>query len=221
MTNPDKLRPPFMSTNRNPIQFFADAQLKQEFEKNAVLQTVKAGTVLMEAGRYIKMMPILTKGCIRVLRQSEDGKETFLYHLMPGETCALSLTCCSTQRPSEVKTIAEEDTEFWAIPIQYIEEWQKYKEWREFIGTTYQNRFNRLLEVIDQIAFENLDKRLWKYLKARALAQKTQILQVSHEEIAQELNIQRESATRLIKKLKEMGYIETGRNQIKILKRVV
>jgi CRP/FNR family transcriptional regulator len=138
---------------------------------------------------------------------------------MPGETCALSLTCCATQRPSEIKAIAEEDTEIWTVPIQCVEQWQQYKEWKEYIAITYQTRFNKILEVIDNIAFKHLDERLWQYLKSRALAKHTDTLYISHEEIAHELNIQREAATRLIKKLKDHGYIESGRNEIRLLKK--
>ncbi len=180
---------------------------------------VEEGTVLMSPGQYIKFIPIVMKGCIRVLRQNQEGDETFLYHIMPGETCALSLTCCSTMKPSEVKTIAEEDTELWAIPIKQLEEWSLFKEWRDFIALTYQIRFNKLLNVIDDIAFKNMDERIWKYLIARAKAKDNFVLNISHEEIAQELNIQREAATRLLKKLKEIGNIDTGRHQIIILKK--
>ncbi|MHB1921591.1 MAG: Crp/Fnr family transcriptional regulator [Chitinophagaceae bacterium] len=198
---------------------FQDSRLQQEFNQHASLMSLPAGSILMQPGQYIRFIPLVIKGCIRVLRQNLDGEETFLYHLMPGETCALSLTCCATQKPSQVKTIAEEDTELWTIPIEKLEQWQPYKEWKEFIALTYQNRFEKLLQVIDDIAFEQMDERLWRYLLARAKAQGHDTLHISHEEIAQELNIQRESATRLLKKLKDMGLIETGRNQIRILKK--
>lgn len=202
-------------------KMFTDPILKEKFEQHATLTKVAEGTVLMEPGKYVKIIPFVIKGCIRVLRQNNSGEETFLYHIMPGETCALSLSCCSSLLPSEVKTIAEEDTEFWSVPIQYLEEWQQYKEWKEFIAMTYQNRFNKLLRAIDDIAFENMDERIWRYLLARARAKETTTINISHEEIAKELNIQRESATRLIRKLKDLGLVETGRNQIKILKKDV
>jgi CRP/FNR family transcriptional regulator len=198
---------------------FIDPELKTAFEKYAKSMDFAAESVIMEPGQYIKFIPIIVSGCIRVIRQNEQGEEIFLYHLMPGETCALSLTCCTSQRPSEVKTIAEDDTTVWAIPLQKLDEWQRFKEWRDFIALTYQTRFNKLLKTIDEIAFENMDQRLWKYLVARAKAQDNFNLNVSHEEISQELNIQRESATRLIKKLKSQGYIQTGRNLITILKK--
>ena len=198
---------------------FKDTELEKEFVKHAKLKSVPAGKVLIEAGKYIKFIPIVTKGCIRVLRQNENGDEVFLYHIMPGETCAMSLNCCATLRPSEVKTIAEDDTEFWEIPVGYLEDWQRYKEWREFIAGSYQTRFNKLLKAIDDIAFSNMDKRLWKYLVARSDATENFILNISHEDIAKELNIQRETVTRLLKKLKDMGYLKSGRNQIHLLKK--
>jgi CRP/FNR family transcriptional regulator len=199
---------------------FFQPELNKEFSLHAEKMQVSEGTVLMEPGQYLQFIPIVIEGCIRVLRQNTEGEETFLYHLMPGETCALSLTCCATQRPSEVRTIAEENTMFWAIPIQFVEEWQQYKEWKSFIGLTYQTRFNKMLQVIDDIAFKHMDERLWSYLQARATARQTNTLNISHEEIAQELNIQREAATRLLKKLKESGLIETGRNEIRLLKKL-
>jgi CRP/FNR family transcriptional regulator, anaerobic regulatory protein len=198
---------------------FNETELKTAFDEHAKVLNFPAESVIMEPGQYIKFIPIIIEGCIRVIRQNNNGDEIFLYHLMPGETCALSLTCCSSQRPSEVKTIAEDDTKLWAIPLQQLDEWQRFKEWRDFIALTYQTRFNKLLRTIDEIAFENMDTRLWKYLVARAKAQDNFILFISHEEISQELNIQRESATRLIKKLKAQGLIQTGRNQITILKK--
>lgn len=198
---------------------FKTPELQRSFERDAVLMKFRAGETLMTPGQYIKYIPIVTKGCIRVLRENQEGEETFLYHVMPGETCALSLTCCSMFKPSEIHTIAEDDTELWAIPLEKMEEWQSFTEWREFIGMTYQVRFEKLLKVIDDIAFQNMDERLWKYLLSRARAKDNFIIQSSHEEIARELHMQRESATRLLKKLKDLGFIETSRNQIRIIRK--
>lgn len=197
---------------------FTDSQLQASFLQHAKRMKAPEGAILMQPGDYFRIIPILISGCIRVLRKNEEGEEIFLYHVMPGETCAMSLTCCSSQAPSEVKTVAEEDSEYWAIPIFLLEDWQQYKEWRDFLALTYKTRFNKLLQTIDEIAFENMDERLWNYLMARSTAKESTLLNISHEEIARELNIQRESATRLIKKLKDKGYVETGRGHIRILK---
>ncbi len=201
------------------MHFFADPDFETLFERVAKKVSVLEGAVLMEPGQTISIVPVVLSGCIRVLRTNDEGAETFLYHIMPGETCALSLTCCSTTRKSAIKAVAEQDTIFFAVDLRYVEEWQKYSSWREFIAMTYQSRLDRLLRVIDDIAFHNMDQRLWTYLLARAEAQDSQVLRLTHDDIAQELNMQREAVTRLIRKLKEMGRIETGRHEIRLLKK--
>lgn len=198
--------------------FFTQPELIEEFKNHAVKQHATEGASILEPGQYVQTVPLVAKGCLRVIRQNTDGEEVFLYHLMPGDTCALSLTCCATHKPSEIKVVAEEDTEYFAIPLTMVEKWQQYKEWKEYIANTYQSRFQKLLLVIDDIAFKQMDERLWTYLKARAKAKQTNILHISHEVIAHELNMQREAASRLIKKLKENGFIETARNEIKLIK---
>jgi len=197
---------------------FNNAELQKAFNENATLISVPGGKIIISPGQYVNSIPIVVKGCIRIIRQGDNGEEAFLYHILPGESCAMSLSCCTISKPSEIKAIAEEDTEYWSVPLHFLDEWYKYKEWKDFISKTYEIRFNKLLQIIDQIAFQRMDIRLWNYLLARAKAIDSPYLNITHEEIAQELNIQREAATRLIRKLKELKYIKTGRNQIKILK---
>lgn len=195
-------------------KLFSDPNLQRAFEEYSSVMKLPEGAILIQPGETIQFIPIVKSGCLRVLRQNDSGEETFLYHIMPEETCAMSLTCCNARTLSEVKAVAEETTELFAIPIEKVEEWQAFKEWRNFLAFTYKTRFERLLQTIDDLAFQHMDERLWKYLQARAQAKNSNTLQISHEEIAHELNIQRESATRLLKKLKDMGQLETGRGHI-------
>ena len=83
-----------------------------------------------------------------------------------GETCAMSLICCSGNAVSNVRAVAEEDSELLLLPIQIIDEWTtKYPSFKSFILKTYQHRFEELLNTIDSIAFHNLDDRLSQLLK--------------------------------------------------------
>ena len=96
---------------------FADPKLQQELERVAVLRKLPAGAELMRAGDPITHIPIVRKGSLRILAQDPEGRERFLYHIMPGETCALSLTCCATKRTSSVMAVVEEDAELWMVPV--------------------------------------------------------------------------------------------------------
>ncbi|HNQ00489.1 MAG TPA: Crp/Fnr family transcriptional regulator [Bacteroidia bacterium] len=197
--------------------FFKDTQLVAEIEKYSRLKKLNKDDVLMETGDTIQFIPVVQNGVLRIVRQDSDGKEVFLYHLYPGQTCAMALNCCQSGKKSMVKAIAEDTTEIALIPVQQIEEWFKYPEWRSFINITYGTRFTELLQVIDLIAFHNLDKQLLNYLQQRARAVNTKALYVTHQEIADELHTHREVVSRLLRTMEEKKMVVLGRNTIELL----
>lgn len=195
-----------------------DSELLEEIESVAKWVTLKEGATLMDIGGYMKVMPLVFKGAIKVLREDDDGNELFLYYLTPGETCAITMNCCVANKPSEIRAIAEDNTEILTIPIQYIEQWmQKYHGWRTFILQALSNRINDLLETIDNIAFLNLDERLLKYLEEKAKATNSEKLNITHQEIAYDMNTSREVVSRLLKKLENMEKLKLGRNKLELL----
>lgn len=196
---------------------FKDASLVIDIEKYSKHKQLEKDDILMETGDAIQFIPIVQSGVLRIVRQDPDGKEVFLYHLYPGQTCAMALNCCQTGKKSMVKAIAEDKTEILLIPVQQIEDWFKYPEWRSFINTTYGNRFSELLNVIDMIAFNNLDKQLLHYLQQRAKAVNTKALYITHQEIADELHTHREVISRLLRTMEEKKMVILGRNTIELL----
>lgn len=193
---------------------FLDPELKKEFARVAVARTLPAGTELMRPGDTITHIPIVVKGALRILVQNREGAERYLYHIFPGESCAMSLLCCRGQRVSEVKAVVEEDSELLLIPITYVDAWMKYPEWIKFISDTQSQRFTELLEAVELIAFSKLDEQLWSYLVKRVQATGRNTLQVTHQRIADELGSPREVITRLLHQLQQRGRIELGRNAI-------
>jgi CRP/FNR family transcriptional regulator len=175
------------------------------------------GKIITEPGQFVKMVPIVLEGAIKIMRMDEDGRELFLYYLEPGETCALSLTCCTTSKPSEIKAVAEENTVILGIPIQLHEQWtDKYKQWKDFVASTYQNRFQELLIALDAVAFKRMDERLMRYIITKMKQYKSNELHTTHQEIANELGTSREVISRLLKQLEKKKWIELGRNVIYI-----
>lgn len=195
-----------------------DDELLNEIDSCAVLREVREGDKLMEIGDYIKSMPLLISGVIKVLREDDNGDELLLYFLEHGDTCAMTLNCCMTQTQSEIRAIAETDTILVMIPIQKMEEWMaKYPRWRNFVLESYNNRLNELLETLDSIAFLNMDQRLLKYLREKARVTNSSVINNTHQDIAYELHTSRVVVSRLLKKLENMGKIKLNRNQIQIL----
>lgn len=193
---------------------FTDPALVQEFQRAAVKRMLSAGTELMRPGQRITHVPIVVHGSIRVLLQNADGAERYLYHIFPGESCAMSLSCCRGTRISEVKAVAEDDTEVLMIPIAFVDAWMKYPEWTRFMSDMQSQRFTELLEALELTAFSNLDEQLWSYLVKRVQATGTNTLKLTHQEIATELASPREVITRLLHQLRQRGRVQLGRNTI-------
>ena len=181
------------------------------------LKKIKADDWMLDIGDPILYMPLLLKGQLRVLREDAEGHELLIYYIRPGETCAMSLICCSGNAVSNVRAVAEEDSELLLLPIQIIDEWTtKYPSFKSFILKTYQKRFEELLNTIDSIAFHNLDDRLSQLLKQKSENEGSE-LKTTHQELANQLNSSREVISRLLKQMERKGKIQMGRNKITLL----
>lgn len=196
---------------------FTDKELLSEIEKNSRQRAFPKDTVITKPGDEILFIPIVIKGSIRIIRQNQDGQEVFLYHLYPGQTCAMSLTCCQAGQKSAIKAVAEVDTEIVQVPVKLMDEWFKFPEWKMYISSNYQNRFAELMEVIDLIAFNNMDKQLLHYLQERSKALNTRLLELTHQQIADELHTHREAISRLLRTMEQKKLVKLGRNNIEVL----
>lgn len=192
-----------------------EKELLNEINQVGTFKEVSEGDKMIEIGQYVRSMPLLVSGAIKILREDNDGDELLLYFLEKGDTCAMTLTCCLGQTKSEIRAIAETDAKLIMIPIEKMEEWSaKYKSWRNFVFESYHNRLNELLETIDSIAFLKMDERLLKYLNEKARISNDNIINSTHQEIAYELHTSRVVISRLLKKLENLGRVELHRNHI-------
>jgi len=197
---------------------FYEPELQKEIKSVGVFKKAKAGDTLIDIGQYVKNIPILTSGSIKILRENIDGSELFMYYINTGDTCSMSLTCCMQNRLSGIRAEVEEDVEFVSIPVKHLEDWiRKYVSWRSFIFKSYQNRFDEMLLTIDSLAFKRMDERLIEYLKNKSHNIENKIIQTTHQHIATDLNASREAVSRLLKKMEIDGVIKLGRNKIEML----
>lgn len=191
--------------------------LINEIAQVGTFKEVQAGQKLMDIGEYIKGMPLLISGVIKVMREDPDGDELLLYYLEQGDTCSMTMSCCIGQTRSEIRAVAETDARLIMIPVRKMEEWiANYRSWRNFVFESYNNRLNELLQTIDSIAFMNMDERLANYLREKMRVNEDDIIRNTHQEIAYDLHSSRVVISRLLKKMEQMGMIELHRNYIKI-----
>ncbi len=193
--------------------------LLTELEEKGKIMHVPPGTTLLQSGQNIKNTMIVLEGLVKLFREGEDGEEFFMYHLHPGDGCALSLICDRTFRASSITARTVTDAVVLVVPVDETENWMRqFRTWYLFVVETYRKRYEELLQTIDHIAFQNMDERLEFYLRRHRDAQQTNILKISNTEIAQELNSSREVISRLMKKLSEKGKVKLLKNGIEIVK---
>jgi len=198
------------------IQYhFFEKELQKEILKTGIFKSFQPNDVLIREGQCITSFPLVLKGLIRVTRNNDDGNELLLYYLKQNEVCAMSLTCCMTNLTSNVKAVAEEETEVIMLPVEMLDNWMcKYPGWKQFVMQTFQNRFRELIDTIDSIAFLKLDERLVRYFNDRYKQTGTTKLNETHQDLALRLNTSREVISRLLKKLEKEGKIKLSRNFI-------
>jgi CRP/FNR family transcriptional regulator len=192
--------------------------LLQELAQFGQYKLAPVGSYLIRPGEYIRSVPIILRGSVKIMRPDQEGREALLYYLGGLDACAMSLTCCLGSRQSEITAVVEEETEMMAIPVGKVDEWLcRFPTWKQFVFQTYQKRFDNLLATIDEVIFHKLDERLLTYLRKKAASCQCSTLSVTHEEIAQELVTSREVISRLLKQLEKTGQLKLMRNKIAML----
>lgn len=192
--------------------------LVELIENEAVQRSFNAGDIIMRTGQYIKSTVLVLEGRIKIYRENQDGGEFLMYYLQPGQACAVSMICAIQSGTSEIMAMAEEDSEVLMIPVHLMDDMMnQYKSWYQFVIQTYRGRFDELLSVVDNIAFRNMDERLEFYIKRYVEKAGKKNLDISHQQIADDLNSSREVISRLLKKMEQRGLVRLHRNMIELV----
>lgn len=189
--------------------------LEKEVQINSQRKTFSAETVLVQSGGYIRSIPVVLSGSIRVMRQDEDGREILLYYIKPGESCIMSFLAGIHDDTSKISAVVEEDAEILMVPVAKASEWIKvYPEWADFIFKLYHKRFEELLSVINAVAFQKLDDRIVELLKKKVGIYGSKEINITHQQLAEELGTTREVISRLLKQMEKQQMITLSRNKI-------
>ena len=185
-----------------------DTSLLALIEKEATLKTFQTGEIIMRTGQFIKSTALIVNGRVKIYREGPDGGEFLMYYIGPGQACAVSMICAIQARSSEITAVAEEETEILLLPIQLMDQlMREHKSWYQFVIQTYRSRFDELLAVVDDVAFRNMDERLEFYLKRYQEKTGKQKIELSHQQIAEDLNSSREVISRLLEKMEQRGLV--------------
>lgn len=181
-----------------------------------IIKKVAEGDAIFEYSS-IKYIPIVLEGYLRVIHTDIEGHELLLYYMKSGEICMTSFLSNLQLDPCKLKAIAEENSEVLLIPILQLETLNRqFPEWTRFVFRLYFTRFEELLDVINALAFKKMDERLWDLLCKKSRIADNRILNITHEQLANELGTVRVVISRLLKQLENQEKIKLGRNRISL-----
>ena len=181
-----------------------ETDLLAELEAKSMLMKVSGGETIMRIGSPVRSVPLVISGIIKVSRVNDEGQEILLYYVKGGETCAMSFTCWMTSQVSSIEGVAEEDSVLLAVPGKVVDEWLlKYPSWKKFVMTTILDGFTEVIKSIDDIAFKRMDDRLVIYLKEKSKATRSSLINLTHQQIGDELGTNRVVVSRLLEETRE------------------
>ncbi|NJN33923.1 MAG: Crp/Fnr family transcriptional regulator [Saprospiraceae bacterium] len=207
------------SASMNPIDFQTlfpqfSKELIAELHQNATIRQIPKHTEVIRQGQFMNFAPIVLEGTVKIFTFSEE-REMLLYYLHAKESCVMSLMSCLSSQSSRVFARTETDTSLALIPAPLLNEWlRKYPKLTESFFLQFNNRYLDLLETINQLVFESLDVRLYKYLKQMADLKATNEFRINHAEVAHDLGTSREVITRVLKKLEQEQKITQLRGKV-------
>ena len=195
--------------------FSFERALLEELEQLEVVE-IPPGQVILKEYEYIKVIPIVLEGSIKLRKLDPTGREIIFYHIEPGESCILSITSCLNNRESQAEAIIEKKTRMIIVEASRVRGWMdEFSSWRQFVVKLYYSRMADLMTLVDLVVFKSVDSRLILHLKDHAVNNE---LEITHQQLAGELGTAREVISRLLKQMENENLISLERGKIKLIK---
>lgn len=201
------------------FQYLFEEELIDDICRYGKTKTFEADSMLIDIGDTITHMPLVVSGSVKIMTEDEEENELLLYYLELGDTCAVTMNCCTKRSKSSVRAQTETPSEIIFVPVEKIDEWMvKYKSWRTYVIDSYNGRLNEMLAALDNIVFKSMEQRIKKYVVDKAWVTKSEEIKISHADIANDLHTSRVVVSRIMKKLEREGIIKQSRGSIHVLK---
>ena len=199
------------------ISFFTEPGFRAELLENGKRLRFKKGDIIVREGQYVKFLPIVISGAIRVFQQ-KDEREILLYYVRTEETCTMSLAAAYFNNKSTSNGVVTEPTEVLVFPADLINQWQlKYSSWNKYVMFMFRKRYDELISSLEGVAFDHINLRALKYLKDKSLKQKNKFVDISHQQLADELGTTRVVISRILKEHERQKKIKLFRGRIELL----
>ncbi len=183
----------------------------------SVVKTFPPNTELVREGQYVKYIPIVLDGLVKVFTQFE-AREILLYYIKPEQSCIMSFSSCINNDQSKIFAITEEESNILLIPSEKMAKWViHFPTINILFYQQYDLRYSELVDMIHQMLYFKLDKRILDYLLEKVKVKGKNPIKISHKEIANDLGTAREVVSRLVKKLERQNFLKQYHDSIELI----
>ncbi|WP_046745525.1 Crp/Fnr family transcriptional regulator [Kordia zhangzhouensis] len=199
------------------ILSFLKTDLVEKICSASTVKEFSKGTEILREQQYVKVLPIVINGLIKVYSRFND-KELLLYYIEPDQSCVMTFYAALKNTPSKVFAKTEENSTVLLLPVHLLPAWLKeYPDFNELFYNQFNLRYSELLDTIGSLLLDKMDKRLYDHLKKKTELSHNNSVKMSHSQIANELGTAREVITRVLKKLETDGKVEQKSGNLKII----
>ncbi len=195
----------------------ANKDIKDKILRHGALAKISKGTIVFDEGSECTTLAVVLSGKVRVFKLGESGKEITIYRILEGESCILTISSILSHLKFPATAVVEEDTEALVIPADVFQELvNKDEGWRNYTFGLVNKRLANIITVVEKVAFKRMDERIAEFLLKKFQSSPASI-NITHQEIADELGTHREVVSRILKEFEKYGYIKLSRNKIELL----
>lgn len=192
-------------------------------QKDIVMNTASEksfdkGHVLHNGSQDCMGLIAVKSGRLRVFTLPDDGREITLYRLMQWDICILSASCIMKNVQFEISIQAEQDTTILHIPTDVYQTLMNESiAVANYTNELMASRFSDVMWTLDQILNKKLDSRLAAFLVEESSLTGSDLLHITHEQIAHHLGSAREVVTRMLKYFQNENVLLLNRGGIQIV----
>lgn len=214
--------PPLLPVQRQqlldlyPVLASLSGERLEALLQSAAVVSIPAGAQLFAEHQPCMGFPLLLDGSIKVVKLSNIGRELMLYRVTPGSSCIISSSCLLGKSDYNARGIAETPLVLIVLPVvEFSRLLLEYPAFRDFVFHLFAERIGDLMQLVDEVAFARLDQRLAK----RLLVSDKAVLNITHQQLADDLGSVREIVSRLLKGFAAQGLVSLAREQVRITDR--
>lgn len=191
---------------------------RQYLEQRAQVITIESDQAIFAPGMHPEAFLLVLEGSVVVHQTAANGREIVLYRVGSGESCIMTTACLLSDE--EYLAEGRTETKVRAVALarpDFDSLIAGSSVFRRFVFSKYASRVSHLMTVLEDVAFERIDRRLAR--KLIELAGSLEVIDCTHHTLAVELGSAREVISRQIKEFSRKGWIVASRGQINIVDR--